>query len=61
MSIYTPNQYIFNQDNPLNHDHMRKWYYINTTDNYFSHELRNIFSLDKFTSFQKYAKFSAKE
>ena len=42
MSMYTSNLYIFNQDSPLNHDHMRKCPYINTTDNCFSHELWNI-------------------
>ena len=56
MSTYTSNQY-----NPLNHDHMRKCHYINTTDNYFSHELWNMLSSDKFTSSQKYAKFRAEQ
>ena len=47
MSIYTSNQYVFNQDIPLNHDHMRKCCYINTTDNCFSNELSNCqYSLD---------------
>ena len=40
---------------------MLKWHCMNTTDNYFSCELWDIFSSDKFISSQRYAKFSAKQ